>query len=162
MLGDPLDNAERLFAKGEDLADAQLDGAALNCFRAAWEVLPEPREEQRPAGRILAAIADSCFYLGQWAACRDAVQHAFRCGADPANPFLRLRLGQALFELGEQQEAEGWLVPAFLSEGPSLFADEDPKYLASFRGRLCPPPGEWPPGWEAEAEQDAAADRPRD
>lgn len=147
VLGDPLDNAERLFAQGEDFVDAQLDGAALNCFRAAWEVLSEPREEQPPAVRIQAAIADSCFFLGQWAACREAVQLAFRCGADPANPFLRLRLGQVLFELGEREAAEGWFVPAFLAEGPSLFADDDPKYLASFRSKLEPPSGGWPEGW---------------
>lgn len=146
-LGDPLENAERLFARGEEMADANIAGAALNCFRAAWQVLPEPREAQRPAVRIQAAIADECFFLGDWAGCRDAVQHAFRCGADPANPFLRLRLGQALFELGEAVEAENWLVPAFLAEGPSLFADDDPRYLASFRGKLQPPPGGWPEGW---------------
>lgn len=147
VLGDPLDNAERLFAQGEDFADAQLDGAALNCFRAAWEVLPEPREEQPPAIRIQAAIADSCFFLGQWAACRVAVQHAFRCGADPANPFLRLRLGQALYELGDEREAANWLVPAYLSEGRLLFEDDDPKYLEFFRSKLDPPPGGWPEGW---------------
>ncbi len=147
VLGDPLDNAERLYAQGEEFADANIAGAALNCFRAAWGVLPEPQEEQPPAVRIQAAIADESFYLTEWAACRDAVQHAFRCGADPANPFLRLRLGQALFELGEVAEAENWLVPAFLTEGPSLFADDDPKYLASFRDKLQPPPGGWPEGW---------------
>ncbi len=147
VLGDPLDNAERLFAQGENYADANIGGAALNCFRAAWEVLPEPREAQPPAVRIQAAIADECYFIGEWANCRDAVQHAFRCGADQANPFLRLRLGQALFELGEQAEAENWFVPAFLAEGPSLFADDDPKYLASFRDKLLPPPGEWPEGW---------------
>jgi hypothetical protein len=147
VLGDPLDNAERLFAQGEDFADAQLDGAALNCFRAAWEVLPEPREEQPPAICIQAAIADSCFFLGQWAACREAVQHAFRCGADPANPFLRLRLGQALYELGDEREAANWLVPAYLSEGRSLFEDDDPKYLEFFRSKLDPSPGGWPEGW---------------
>src|SRR5262249_5424760 len=145
-MGDALDEAERLFAKGEDFADSQLDGAALNCFRAAWEKLPELRDEQRPSVRILAAIADSNFAVGEWAACRDAVQHAFQCGADPANPFLRLRLGQALFELGEMAEAENWFVLAFLAEGPSLFADDDPKYLASFRSKLDPPPSGWPPG----------------
>ena len=153
VLGDPLENAERLLAQGEDYADANIAGAALNCFRAAWEVLPEPRESQGLAVRIQAAIADECFFLGEWAGCRDAAQHAFRCGADPANPFLRLRLGQALFEVGEVAEAEQWFVPAFLAEGPSLFAAADPKYLASFRGRLQPPQAGSP-----DAEPGAVAD----
>jgi hypothetical protein len=81
-MADALDDAERLFAEGEELADAAQDADALHRFRAAWEALPEPREEQDPAIRILAAIADCHFHLGDWAGCRQAVQHAFRCGAD--------------------------------------------------------------------------------
>jgi hypothetical protein len=64
-----------------------------------------------------------------------------------ANPFLRLRLGQALYELGDEQEAANWLVPAYLSEGPALFEDDDPKYLEFFCSKLAPPPGGWPEGW---------------
>ena len=135
-MGEHLDNVARLFAQGENYADANMAGAALNCFRAAWDVLPEPRESQALAVCIMTAVADESFFLRQWAGCRDSIQHAFRCGADPANPFLRLRLGQALFELGEAAEAENWFIPAFLAEGPSLFANEDPKYLSSLYGMI--------------------------
>jgi hypothetical protein len=126
-MADALDEAERLFAEGEELADAEQDADALARFRAAWEALPEPRDEQEPAIRILAAIADSHFHLGEWAECRRSVQHAFRCGADVANPFLRLRLGQALYELGEEREAANWLVPVYLQEGLAPFEGDDPK-----------------------------------
>jgi hypothetical protein len=146
-MGDAVEKAARLFDMGEGYVDAQEDGAALRCFRAAWNALPEPRDEQGPAVRILAAIADVHFHLGEWDACRAAVQHAFRCGADVANPFLRLRLGQCLYELGDEGEAANWLVPAYLSEGLSLFEDVDPKYLAFVRSRLEPPSGGWPEGW---------------
>jgi hypothetical protein len=144
---DPLEEAERLLAEGDELADEELNEEALSKFQAAWEVLPEPKDDQEPAVRILGAIADSQFYLGRWDACRAAVQHAFRCGGDVANPFLRLRLGQALFELGNEREAANWLVPAYLSEGRMLFEDDDPKYLEFFRSKLLPPPGGWPEGW---------------
>jgi hypothetical protein len=142
-----LEEAERLLAEGEDFADAEQDLEALARFRAAWDALPEPRDEQDPAARILAAIADIHFYLGEWDKCRQAIQDAFRCGADVANPFLRLRLGQSLYELGERDEATNWMAPAYLEEGLALFEGEDPKYLASFRDRLEPPPGGWPEGW---------------
>jgi hypothetical protein len=146
-MGNALQEAERLFNMGEDFTDAQEDEAALRCFSAAWDALPEPRDEQEPAVRILAAAADCQFHLGRWAECRAAVQHAFRCGANVANPFLRLRLGQALYELGDEREAANWLVPAYLSDGRSLFEDDDPKYLEFFRSKLDPPPGGWPEGW---------------
>jgi hypothetical protein len=146
-VADALEEAERLLAEGDDLADDEQDDEALARFQAAWAALPEPRDEQEPAIRILAAIADCQFHLGAWQDCRDAVQHAFKCGADFANPFLRLRLGQALYELGDEREAANWLVPAYLTEGRALFADDDPKYLEFFRSRLDPPPGGWPEGW---------------
>jgi len=144
---DHLDEAERLFAEGEEFADAEEDADALARFRAAWEALPEPRDEQESAIRILAAIADSHFHLGDWEECRRAMQSAFRCGADVGNPFLRLRLGQSLYELGDEGEAANWLVPVYLMEGRQPFEGEDPKYLEFFRGRLDPPPGGWPEGW---------------
>jgi tetratricopeptide (TPR) repeat protein len=146
-MDDPLGDAERLLAEGDDLADAGEDAEALRRYRAAWSALPEPREEQEPAIRIQAAIADCHFHLGDWESCRQAVQHAFRCGAEPDNPFLRLRIGQSLYELGDEREAANWLVLAFLSEGRSLFQEDDPKYLEFFRDRLQSPPGGWPKGW---------------
>jgi hypothetical protein len=142
-----MENAERFLAEGDDLADAGEDTAALGRFQAAWSSLPEPRDEQESAVRILGAIADCHFHLGAWESCREAAQHAFRCGADLDNPFLRLRIGQSLFELGDEQEAANWLVPAYLSEGRALFEQDDPKYLEFFRDRLEPPSGGWPPGW---------------
>lgn len=118
-MADGTDKAEQLFAEGEELADAEDDAVTLDRFRAAWDALPEPREEQEPAVRILAAVADSCFFLGRWMECCDAVQHAFRCGAELDNTFLRLRLGQAMFELGNRAEATNWLVPVYLAGGGS-------------------------------------------
>jgi hypothetical protein len=146
MMADTLEEAERLFAEGEELADAEEDADALAHFRAAWDALPEPKDEQEPAGRILAAIADSHFHLGEWEDCRRAVQHAFRCGEDVSSPFLRLRLGQSLYELGDEQEAANWLVPVYIQEGREPFEGDDPKYLEFFRARLDPPPGGWPEG----------------
>ncbi len=146
-MADTLDEAERLFAEGEELGDADQDTEALVSFQAAWAALPEPKEDQEPAIQILAAIADYCFFLGDWDGCRDAVQRAFRCGAEMDNPFFRLRLGQSLYELGDKEEATNWLVPLYLEEGLRPFRNEDPKYLDYFRGRLQPPPGGWPEGW---------------
>ena len=72
---------------------------------------------------------------------------AMRCDGATANPFLRLRLGQCLFELGELDEAANWLAGAFLEEGTKIFAEDDPKYLAFIKSKLLPPPGGWPEGW---------------
>jgi hypothetical protein len=141
------DEVDGLVAAGEELADAKRPEEALQRFRAAWQALPEPKDEQEPAVNVLAAIADCCFFLGRWDDCRDAIQHAFRCGADVSNPFFRLRLGQSLYELGEFGESANWLVPVYLMEGREPFEQDDPKYLESFRSQLQPPPEGWPEGW---------------
>ena len=146
-MADPQEEAERLLAEGDELADDERDEEALTRFEAAWSALPEPKGDQDLAIQILAAIADCHFYLGGWDECRATAQHAIRCGADLSNPFLRLRLGQALYELGDEREAANWLVPAYLTEGRALFEDDDPKYLDFFRPKLQPPPGGWPEGW---------------
>lgn len=135
-MADPCAESERLFAEGEALADAERDAEALARFEAAWAALPDPKEDQDPAVRVLAAVADCRFFLGDWEGCRDAIQDAFECGADVASPFLRLRLGQSLLELGDEAEAANWLVLPYLGEGDALFDGEDPKYIEFVRGRL--------------------------
>jgi tetratricopeptide (TPR) repeat protein len=138
---------KRHIASGERLVDAERYAEALAAFSAAWNALPDPKEEQAEAISILAAIGDCCFFLGRWEDCGNAIQHSFRCGADLSNPFLRLRLGQSLFELGDLNESANWLVPVYLMEGRAPFAGEDPKYLESFRSQLQPPEDGWPEGW---------------
>jgi hypothetical protein len=132
---------------GEAFADEELFEDAIAYFGAAWEKLPEPKSENELAIPLIVAIADCQFFLGNWQACHEAMQHALRCGASAANPFIRLRLGQSLYELGNEREAANWLVPVYLTEGRAPFADDDPKYLEFFRTRLDPPEGGWPEGW---------------
>jgi tetratricopeptide (TPR) repeat protein len=137
----------RLFDEGETFADDEEDAEALAHFEAAWDLLPEPKCEWEPALQILVALADSYFHLGNYHTCYRKMQHALRCGGEVDNLFLRLRLGQCLFEMGDLQEAGNWLAPVYLMEGKAFFESEDPKYLAFLKDNLNPPPGGWPEGW---------------
>jgi tetratricopeptide (TPR) repeat protein len=141
------DKVHELFVRGEEFAGAGQYTDALSRFQAAWDTLPEPKDDQELAVQILAAIADCHFYLGAWDKCCEAVQHAFRCGADLDNPFFRLRLGQSMYELGNEREAANWLVPVYLMEGRRPFMEDNLKYLEFFRDKLQAPPGGWPDGW---------------
>ena len=137
----PSDRVDRLVEAGEELAKADRYSEALAQFRAAWEAMPEPKEEDDAAVGVLAAIAECCFFLGRWDGCRYAVQHAVRCGADVANPFLRLRLGQSLYELGDVHASANWLVPVYPMEGRGPLENDDLKYLESFRIDVIRPAG---------------------
>ncbi|MGH7172977.1 MAG: tetratricopeptide repeat protein [Gemmataceae bacterium] len=141
------DKVDELFVVGEEFADAEQYTDALSSFQDTWDALPEPKDDQELAVQILAAVADCHFFLGAWDKCAESVQHAFRCGAELDNPFFRLRLGQSLYELGDEREAANWLVPVYLMEGRRPFESDDPKYLEFFRDKLQAPPDGWPDGW---------------
>jgi tetratricopeptide (TPR) repeat protein len=138
---------QRLCAEGDELLDQGRYEDALARYGSAWQLLPEPRTDWSAGEWIMAAIGDVRYHQGDFAASRQAFMMALKCGGSPDNPFLRLRLGQCLFELGDRQEAANWLAGAYLLEGKKLFADDDPKYLEFIKAQLQPPPGGWPEGW---------------
>lgn len=138
---------QSLCEKGNELLDEGEMDQALSCFAQAWEKLPEPRTDWDAATWILAAIADTHFFREDFTAMRDPLMTAMRCEGATENSFLRLRLGQCLYELGELDEAANWLTGAFLEEGQELFSQDDPKYLTFVKSQLQPPPGGWPEGW---------------
>lgn len=139
---------EELCDEGETvLADGGFDIAASR-FQEAWAILPEPRCDWDCAVSILAAIGDAHFFRRDFAECKKWLMRILRDGGGlPDNPFIRLRLGQCLFELGDEHEAANWLAGGYLLEGAKLFAEDNPKYLAFIKSKLEPPPNGWPEGW---------------
>lgn len=140
---------QRLLDEGDDLLDEGRPDQALSSFEAAWELLPEPRTDHPLTLHVLAAIGDARFFKADFTAGKQALMNAMKCSHWEliGNPFVRLRLGQCLFELGETRKAANWLAGAFLTEGVKLFAEDDPKYLEFMKSQLEPPPGGWPEGW---------------
>src|SRR4051794_8459514 len=100
---DPLDERDErvqsLLDEGDNLLNDGRPEEALSCYRAAWDLLPEPRIDQPLALDVLAAMGDAHFSRGDFAAGRDAFMTAMKCshGEPMGNPFLRLRLGQCMF-----------------------------------------------------------------
>lgn len=120
----------RTTEEGSQLFDALDFAGALKMYEAAWELLPEPKEEWNAALWVLAAIGDCHFYLNDFLAARRVLQSALHLPGAIGNPFLHLRLGQTEFELGDTTRAADELIRAYAIEGPELFADQDPKYLS--------------------------------
>jgi hypothetical protein len=139
---------DALCAKGDDFANNDHFSQALAEYAKAWELLPEPKQECDAALWILAAIGDAHFRSGNWEGCRTALMEAAKsCDGAIENPFMRLRLGQSLFEVGNLGEAANWMGMAFVMEGKKLFVNEDPKYLDFIKRKFQPPPEGWPEGW---------------
>jgi hypothetical protein len=60
---------------------------------------------------------------------KEAFFDALNCPDGTANPFVLIRLGEVLFELGDMEGAKEYLLRAFMMEGSEIFEAEDPKYL---------------------------------
>lgn len=52
------------------------------------------------------------------------------CPGAVGNPFLHLRLGQVLLDLGDEAGAADELMRAYMGGGAEIFSLEEPRYLA--------------------------------
>ena len=137
------DQVRELCDRGDRLTDDGHSADALEPFRSAWDLLPEPRTAWDAATWILAAIGDVDFRQGDFGAGRDNLTTAMHCPDAIGNPFLHLRLGRCQFASGNMDRAADELARARLLGGPELFDEDDPKYLGFIVSELEEPPGGW-------------------
>ena len=100
------EKVQALCASGDALQESAEFVDAVVKYEQAFALLPEPKAEWDAATWIMAALLDAHFFRGEWAACREAAEYAFKfCGA-VENPFFHLRAGQVYYELGEAEKAK--------------------------------------------------------
>lgn len=141
--GDRMDGAthERILAlyeEGEKLSRDGRIGSALGKYAEAWALIPHPKERWKLSTSVISAIADSWFLAGKYDEVLRALEFGMNCPGAVGNPFLHLRLGQALLEQGQDARAEEELMRAWEAHGEQIFEHQDPKYLAflAARGRI--------------------------
>ena len=127
-----------LCAEGYALYDGGDYKAALRTFYQAWMLLPKPQTDFIESGWVLTAIGDSYYRSGQFEQGKEALASALHCEGMIDNPFIHLRLGQCLLELGIKGTACTHLGLAYERGGRKLFEKEAPKYLMA---ALQPPYG---------------------
>ena len=120
---------ERLCSEGDALAASSHFDEAVKSYNAAWEMVPEPKNDWNASTWILGAIGDACFLGGYVTSAREAFEYAMSCPDAVGNPFLHLRLGQVLLDAGEQDASADNLMRAYMGAGAEIFATEDPRYL---------------------------------
>lgn len=115
--------------QGDILADAKSYEPAIAEYNKAWELIPEPKNDWSASTWVLAAIGDAAFLGGYLTSAREALQYAMTCPDAVGNPFLHLRLGEVLHDLGHFDDAADELMRAYMAEGDEIFASESPRYL---------------------------------
>ena len=119
-----------LCSEGDRLASAKCYEEAVAEYNKAWQLVPEPKNQWQASTWVLAAIADACFLSGYKTSARKALEFAMTCPEAIGNPFLHLRLGQVLLDLGNEAGAADELMRAYMGGGAEIFASEEPHYLA--------------------------------
>ncbi len=118
-----------------EIGNAYFDDAlflqAIDCWKAALQIIPFPQNVYSETQWLEVAIADAYFLLGDFP---KALLHLERAKENKQaiayeNPFIMLRLGQCLLEHQRDKEAAEFLQRAYMFEGQDIFADEDPKYF---------------------------------
>jgi tetratricopeptide (TPR) repeat protein len=133
------DDERRQFARccrrGDRRAQRGRFSSAREAYLAAWELLPEPRVQHEEACAVLGSLGDVAFFEGDYPAALRSYDTALSCPGGDDNPYLHLRRGEVLLELGDEASAAGSLSRAYGVGGSLIFADEDPKYLEFLHGR---------------------------
>ena len=114
---------------GDEFAQDERYQDALKLYWAAWDLIPEPKQDWETSTWVLAAIGDANFLSGDYQASLESLSNAMHCPDAIGNPFLHLRLGQCQFELKKFDHAADELIRAYAIAGSEIFSDEDPKYI---------------------------------
>lgn len=123
-------------ADGDAFAAKKNYSDAVDCYTKAWELVPDPKENWNASTWILVALADAYFLAGAKEAALEALQNALRCPNAIGNPFIHMRYGQTLFDLGNQELAADELTRAYMGGGESIFASEDVRYMQFLKSKI--------------------------
>lgn len=134
--GDAISRIESLYDEGDECLNAGDCGRALACYEWALALIPEPKREDPRSARIYSAIGDAHFDLSDYESALAAFSEAFHCPGGIETPYVYLRRGQALFELGEFDSAADQLARAYMLGAEDIFEGEDPKYFEFLSTRI--------------------------
>lgn len=118
----------QLVTKAERLAPRGQMGEAIRALHEAWALLPEPRKEQRLAVTVAGGLGDLYCESGDFAKVLEWTQCALECHSGLENPYVHLRLGQALVELGRREAGVDEIVKAHTLGGRKVLRWADPVY----------------------------------
>jgi len=114
---------------GNNLVLQSLYDDAISKYQEALLLVPENKKEWETATWIYTALGDTCFLKRDFERGKDYLFDAFNCPGGISNPFISLRLGECLAELGEVDKSKEYLLRAYMLEGGSIFQNEDARYF---------------------------------
>jgi tetratricopeptide (TPR) repeat protein len=112
---------------------------AIDCWRTALELLPQPRSMWESATWLFASIGEAEQIAGNDASALAAFVEASYCDGGAANAFVQMSLGALLLDLGREDEAIDPLLRAYMLEGQEIFQNFGIQYLTPLLTRNLVP-----------------------
>lgn len=123
------DELDKLAIKGDAAFDQGAYRNAIKTYQKGIELIPEPKNQWEAKLWFTAAIADAYWFLEQYEEALPYLDESLQVEGGHANPFIRLRRGQVLYELGQLEGAKAELLKGYKLGGEELFDDEEGKYF---------------------------------
>ena len=115
--------------KGDELFDDDYIEQAIEKYKEALQLLPEPIFSWEAATWLFTAIGDAYWALADYENAYEFFENALRSPGGIGNPFIHLRVGQLDYELGNIKKSEDELIRAYMGAGKDIFDSEHPKYF---------------------------------
>ncbi len=114
---------------GDELFEQGAIQEAIEVFENGIALIPYPKIEYEATLWFTTALADCFWYLREYEKAHHYLDLSMDIFTGQRNPFVRLRLGQVLYELGLMEKAKEELLVGLEISGKDLFEGEDLKYL---------------------------------
>ena len=128
------EKVDKLAIEGDDFFDKEEYEKAIEIYKKAIDLVPEPKNIWETKLWFTAAIADSYWSLKKYKESLEYLNESLEVEGGEDNALIRLRRGQVLFELSRIEEAKKDFQIGHKLEGDELFDDEDKKYLKLIKG----------------------------
>lgn len=102
---------------------------AIDQFRAAFALVPEPYQDWEASLWLLTSLGEAYYFEGEYVQAHAALAKVMHVPGAIGNPLIHLRLGEVQFELGNTERAADELLRAYMGGGEEIFEDEDEKYF---------------------------------
>lgn len=122
---------DELSEKGSEYFEEENYTEAIKVWQRALSIIPDPQNAYAESLWLETSIGDAYFLLVDYKKALAHLQNAKSNIETNAyeNPFIMLRLGQALFENNLNEDAKEYLLRAYMVEGEEIFQSEDDKYF---------------------------------
>ena len=93
---------------------------ALEAYRAAADLIPDPKEGWEASTWIFTAIGETLFFNGEYAEALQNLRVAVVSPDGLGNPLVHLRLGEVYYELDDFERAGDVLARAYMGGGKEI------------------------------------------